>query len=522
LLALSLISACARIVAPSGGPEDVEPPVLISVDPEAGPGMPGLRRIVLRFSERLDEPSAEVSLYPALQASISVSGRSITIELANPLGEDVLVAHLPGTLSDAHGNEIGVPVDMAWCGGDSLPSGAIRLALSRQGGGVPADRVLADICTPEGMLVRRTSADTSFAADAGWLEQGTYVITAYEDPDFSFTWEPATEAGEDTTVFVDGSDTLSISMVLAVVDTLGPMLSSATFLDIRHLQVTFSEQVDLEAGRLPYVTLTDSAGSPVQVFGAWKSGARDQRSLVLATGRAGAGSYLLRVAGVSDMVGNPGLPDSLELEGSDSLVADTLRIRSMYPAPGATEAPPSGPYGIGFSDWVDPDSLLARLSLVRISDSTAVPISMTPEDGRSFLFTPEHELFGEEQYRVQLDPGLTGPGGDTLAASSWSFVPAWGTEPGAMEVRVRGGQDLILEITPAGRSGGVLVFRTGGSSTFAAEPIPAGRYTVTAYADLNGDGDWDGASGEPYGAAPGVVLVRPGMVTSGVSIEILP
>src|SRR5512136_188986 len=169
----ALTCSCARIVSPSGGPEDTAPPALTSVDPASGPGLPDLRRIVLRWSERIEESTAEISLYPRLPGEISISGGTIRIDLEDPLGDGVLVLHIPGTLSDLHGNATGAPVDLAWSGTDSLPSGRIEMDFVRQGGGVPAEHVLADISTPDGLLIRRTSADTSFHATAGWLPPGS-------------------------------------------------------------------------------------------------------------------------------------------------------------------------------------------------------------------------------------------------------------------------------------------------------------------------------------------------------------
>lgn len=516
------VLACARIEAPSGGPEDDTPPVLVSIDPEPGPGHPDLRRIVLRYDERLGESTAELALYPALESVTAVSGKSITIELAEPLSSGVLVVHVPATLSDAHGNQTGTACEMAWGGADTLPSSAILMSFTRQAGGVPSGRVIADVEARDGSLVRRTSADSTYSAVAGWLGPGEYAVTAYEDPDYSFTWESEAEAGADTVVQLGSGDTLHLSMVLSVVDTVGPRLSDAQIVDMHHLVVTFSEQVRLPAQDLLPFRLRDTTGTPVPVLGAWKTGARDQRSLVLATGRTGAGRFVLVEEGMIDMMGNEGLPDSLELEGSDSLSTDTLRIRSTYPAPGAVDVPPAGPFSFSFSDWVDPDSVASHLSLVRITDLSKVPVELGMDDGRSFLFSPLTEMTGEEQYRISLDSGLVDLQGNAMPAQSWSFVPAWGSEPGSLEGHISGGREVVLQVAPAGQSGGALLFSVPGSGTYSAGPVPAGRYTVTAYGDLNGNGIWDGAAGEPYGAAPGVVLVRPGLVTTGVDIEVLP
>ena len=55
---------------------------------------------------------------------------------------------------------------------------------------------------------------------------------------------------------------------------------------------------------------------------------------------------------------------------------------------------------------------------------------------------------------------------------------------------------------------------------YLVDEIPAGRYTVAAFVDNDGDGTWD--SMEPYGTYPGVVIVQPGLITQEVDIEILP
>jgi uncharacterized protein (DUF2141 family) len=61
---------------------------------------------------------------------------------------------------------------------------------------------------------------------------------------------------------------------------------------------------------------------------------------------------------------------------------------------------------------------------------------------------------------------------------------------------------------------------------FALSGLPAGRYEVTGFLDLNGDGAWTPgrprpfAPSEPFGDLPEPVTVRPRWTTEGVEIRI--
>ncbi|MCK4504204.1 MAG: Ig-like domain-containing protein, partial [Candidatus Aegiribacteria sp.] len=217
-------------------------------------------------------------------------------------------------------------------------------------------------------------------------------------------------------------------------------------------------------------------------------------------------------------------PDSMTFFGIDSLPADSLRLRSYYPAPGSENVNPAGPYSISFNFWVDLDSLKNRLTLIRVSDSTLIQGTFNRIDGRSFEFIPNHQLIGEQQYRFMLLKGISTAWGDTLLSSfSWSFSTAWGDEPGSIEGDISGMNvpALVLQISrTGGGSDESVIYTIVQPGQYKVDEIPAGRYTVAAFVDNDGDGTW--SSMEPYGTYPGVVLVQPGLITQEVDIEILP
>ena len=58
-----LIWQCASIKAPPGGPVDVTPPEILSVDPQSGTTNLDIRKIRIEFSEYMDENSSGVETH---------------------------------------------------------------------------------------------------------------------------------------------------------------------------------------------------------------------------------------------------------------------------------------------------------------------------------------------------------------------------------------------------------------------------------------------------------------------------
>lgn len=530
LFILAVLIACARMAAPGGGPEDETPPEIISIEPLPGPGYPDLKRITIEWSERLDDASVTVFLYPQMSYSLEIHGSRIEIELESPPGEMPLVIHLPPEIQDRRGNHMGIPVDLAYSGADSLPTGMINLSMIRQGGGNIAGRTLIEMyrylsdSTGDSLLVRRTVADTLGTADVQWLERGFYRIFCYEDPDRSFEWNSEQEAGIDTLVNLSEGEILNIEAILTVIDTVGPIITEVEALDRYHLQIAFNEEVSLASFSEGQVTLQDTSGSIIDLRGFWLQSGFSGKNITIETDAIPTEEITVYASGIFDLMLNPSESDSMTFFGIDSLPSDSLRIRSYYPAPGSENVNPAGPYSISFNFWVDIDSLKNRLTLNKISDSTLIEGTLNRIDGRSFEFIPDHQLIGEQQYRFLLLPGISTPWGDTLCTTfPWSFSTAWGDEPGSIEGYIKGtdAPALVLRISRTGGGSDASEFYASVQpGQYIVDEIPAGRYTVAAFLDNNGDGKW--SSMEAYGTYPGVVLVQPGLITQEVDIEILP
>jgi len=523
LLMVFLLIACAKMSAPGGGPVDETPPEIISVYPLPGPGYNDLTEVSIEWSERLEEASAAVFIYPAAEYRLEVSGSTMKIILEEAVGTQPLVIHLPREISDRRGNQSGTPVDLVFTSSDSLPSGHLIVSMTRQGGGNLSRMTLAELYR-DSLLYRRTTPDSTGAAMMQWLAPGTYRLLCYEDPDRSYLWTPEMEAGVDTSIVLLESDSVTVYAELTVVDTVGPIITEAAAMDSYHIQLHFNEEVSYASFAEGEVFIRDSTGNDIPVNGFWLPGGFSGNSTILETCRIPDTRLTVHLSGIEDLMMNSSKPDSLEFYGIDSLPPDSLRIRSHYPAPGSNNADPAGPYMISFNYWIDPDSLAEKFTLTRVTDSSSVSGTLKVVDGRSFEFYPEHQLIGEQQYRFELLPGISTLWGDTLKIPfTWAFATLWGDEPGSISGNISGSFSPVVKLQISRTGGGgdaAITYAAVQPGDYRIDEIPAGRYTVAAFLDTDNGGTWSAM--EPYGTFPGVVLVQPGLITEDVDIEILP
>ena len=101
------VSACAVIEPPTGGPEDTEPPAVVSFSPR--PDSAGVSRhtaLNIEFSEKVDGESFKdrVRLYPPVEFDkVKVKGRYLEIRFKEPLPETTICVHLEPGFKDVHG-----------------------------------------------------------------------------------------------------------------------------------------------------------------------------------------------------------------------------------------------------------------------------------------------------------------------------------------------------------------------------------------------------------------------------------
>lgn len=522
VLFLLLLAACAKIVAPAGGPVDITPPEIISVHPEPGfvDGIP--EEITIVFSEKVLGSEEDVQLFPHSGGEVIIHGSGVSIHTGIDSG--LAMVTISSSLEDLRGNSIANPETFVW---NTIPADSfaeVSVTVLRDGGGSVTSSARCDFFhlpdTASSMVTHYP--DTSGIVEAGWLSVGEYRIICYEDVDQSRSWDPEREPGSSADIQLLAGDLEELTMTMTIIDSIGPRISDLTVLDGWHLEILWNEQINVNLASLQFVSITGPDSLPVEVYGVKSSAGRSSTGrMTVYTEELADTMYTISVNGILDLAGNPSLPDSIEFWGTDSLPDTKFAVQSAYPADGSVEVPPAGPFFISFSDWVDESSLESLYTVTRVADSTIAAGEFVRTSAIAFSFIPHGELLGERQYRVDLLPGLISLQGDSLGGQSWTFTPAWSERPGVISgvISGTGASVVTMVVAPAG-SGGEVVTADFVPGAFSFSDVAGGRYTVSVFVDWNSDNVWN--PGEPYGAWPGVVEVFPGVETENINIQVVP
>ncbi|PIE51260.1 hypothetical protein CSA37_12685 [Candidatus Fermentibacteria bacterium] len=518
---LFFLLSCARVVAPTGGPEDTDGPEITGVTPSYGQCDVIPNEITFSFSEKISQDEGAVQIYPCPGEIVTGSDY---IRVYPDSSATVVVVTVSGDLRDRRGNPAGYSSTFVWNTSGMENFGTLNAQVTRSGGGEVTETSRCDLFLLPDTASRLTTVfpDSTDTILAEWLTPGEYLVHCYEDNDRSLSWDMEREPGVLERFILEASDTASITLNLSITDSIGPSISAVTVIDGWHLNISWNEQISDNGWETGSVLIAGPDGSPLEVLGFESYAGRSSTGRTTVYTRQMSDTlYTVAVEGIQDLSGNPSLPDTLEIWGVDSLPVNIMSIKSAYPEDGAVEVPPSGPFTILFSDWVYLEDLEPLYSVTQVSDSTPVAGTLSRIAPGAFSFVPERELLGGVQYRIDVDSGLVSLQGDTLSGRSWTFIPAWSERPGSISgyISGTGAATVVIVVSPAGSDGETVteLFTPG---EYTVTDLPGGRYTAACFVDWNGDKIWN--PGEPYGAWPGVVEVLPGIDTGNVNIQVVP
>ena len=195
VLMLCLTLACATIEAPSGGPEDKTPPVVVATTPDSGAvGLDGVDKLEIVFSEKVDPRAAErfLKIYPdpGIRKTRWHFRRRVEIYLEQALPADtVIIVEIPPGFQDVHRVSTKTAWQMPIATADSLPAGSIEGRLRfKDGPAVDAVVELYDV-PPDSLEwsdldpLRRVPADSLGVYRFRWLpsDSGPFLLRAFID-----------------------------------------------------------------------------------------------------------------------------------------------------------------------------------------------------------------------------------------------------------------------------------------------------------------------------------------------------
>lgn len=504
LAALLLFVACARQMAPPGGPADTTPPYVVKTIPTNDSVRVGLEEAIqIYFSETMDHRSVEDAIFISPQSAVLPKfrwrGDRIEIELNEGLRPNrTYVVTIGQASADEWRNRMVASYTFRFATGEFVNQGELfgRVVWSKRYAGqafvwlydlhvIPEPALLTD----QAHYVTQPDADGNFHFSG--LGPGAYRVFAFSDGDQNKTYTPGIDAlavAPQDVILEDDVRPFRLGDMKGVVrDTSGPVLSAVRTLDQNHVLVRFNEPVRLvaepEIGDLAIQEVyQDADSSRVGLFTANQKNGR---------------TYDLRLS-VSDVLGNVSdIQVTVRGDGTTDRRAPELLTGS--PTVGAHGVQETASLVMIFSDamareikqpfWVD-------------SDSTWVPEgAFVWQAANRLVFTPK-EPWPRELIQLQSDSGvLTDLNGNVWNETvRFEFSPADSQALGAIVGSVRP-QVYPMVVEAQTVEGDTLVYEmmvAPHDSTFEFANVVPGRYRVSGFVDVDSNGVWTQGQASPF------------------------
>lgn len=269
-LLLAGLGGCAHIEPPPGGPEDRDPPRLLTTRPDTMARGGAFREaVVLLFDERLSEQSVRdaVTVSPRTSGvSVDHRGAEIRVSLRGgwEAGRIYQVTVAPG-LQDLFGNRRTEPVRLVFSTGPEIPDTRLSgTVVARTTGQAEAGTRVEAILAPDS-LVYAMQTDSAGGFEFRQIPAGDYLVRAFRDQNADRElqdYEPRDTAR--ATVAVGTSPTLRLRVLEP--DSTPPRAASAQPADSAAIEVRFDDYLDPAQTFTPAqvrVLLADSSVVPV-------------------------------------------------------------------------------------------------------------------------------------------------------------------------------------------------------------------------------------------------------------------
>jgi len=401
---------CAQQEAPSGGPEDLRPPVVVRTDPPPFGLLEDLSgEVRFTFDERISERVSGGTLEGAVSVSprtggvrVSHGSREISVKLEDGFLPDLVyrVTLLP-VVSDLFGNRLTDSFELVFTTGDVDPTpttlaGEVWNRIT--GAGVSDAMILA--VGPDGVL-HQSTADRDGIYAFRYLPGGQFAVTAFEDRNRD-GFADSTEVQGRVMADLASGDTLLIDVAVLEPDTTSAVAADAEALDSVTVAVTFDDFLDpssnvasvdvslsSDSGEAPsvrrllhapeYVTFVEVVADSLASLDSIDAAARAAREAAAARERDALAQD--SAVGAADAEARDRDPDAglaggdTEATGADTLAVDpdTSGVEVEPPPPGRTPPPGSKP--------TPPPARTPPPPLPRLQGSTPGPTA----DGRRVL-----------------------------------------------------------------------------------------------------------------------------------------
>ena len=250
LIGVAVLAACASQGDPPGGPPDSNPPVLVGIAPESGAVNVRPERVEFRFDEVVSERPAGASSLEQLVLISPSDGlprvdwrrRSIAVRPRHDWKPNaVYTVTLLRGITDLRGNVMKDGASVLFATGPTIPDTRVAGVLyDWVAGTVARSGAVEAIALPDSIVyVART--DTAGRFTLAHLPPGAYAVRAWIDANSNRDLDPR-EAYD--TAAVTLRDTVSLTLLAFVHDTLPPRINTVQVVDSLTLRVELNQPLD--------------------------------------------------------------------------------------------------------------------------------------------------------------------------------------------------------------------------------------------------------------------------------------
>lgn len=551
LLAILLIScASGESIPPPGGPPDTEPPTIEKASPPDGTTNFSDRTVEITFNEYLQEGRESehviITPIPKRTPEFDWSGKTLEITFRDDLAENRTYAVTIGAgMTDLTGNRLGNPYTLRFSTGSVIDSGRIAGSIAGKGdrkafifgyllpddAATFTDTLRPDMTIPD--FITPVADNGSFSMEG--LPPGEYRLIAVTDEFSDRLYTPGTDAYgvavDDITVPDDYAPVygLRIRLLPAPVDTKRPQLLSAAGINRTTTELRFTEPIDTGSIRPERIRLeVDGTERPVAL--AWRS-AESPLNIRL--------SHDALPSGATGSITLTDLTDSTGLRLEDTARTATFTIPGRNDTiPPKLIAPADLTKGFRMTDTLliafnEAVGFEERRDVVRLRDTSKnreTTFRVRRRSPDAFIALPRDTTFDAVGPILSIDlnafPDRAGNRTDSVWAGSVRLkpVPQRGTLTGTLTDSLAPNVPhvIVFESTEEGYR---FEIRLDGTGQWELSEVPSGNYSMSAFRDVNNDGEYDYGSlnpfrrGEVFVEREGGVRVRPRWTTTDIDLS---
>ncbi len=390
LALLFFLTACGSKKSPTGGPEDLERPIILNSLP-AEFGQIDQNRIEINFSKPLDKNSVAQAIYiypPVRNKKITVDKSSLHIRFNEELLPNTnYYVTVSSRLKDIRGNNLEENQTLIFAHGE-LQNLRISGKVSFEEKDDAALPVQLRLLSADSLnVLSAVSQGGSYVIES--LNPASYLLRAYVDKNRNNRHDPDSEPFYETQLRLSRSQNLDIH--LAYADTTKPTIKQVQAVNDREILIHFSEAL---AGYESVKLLRLDTGGELPILIA----SLDSNKLTLLTQEQEPTNYRVEIRGIRDPKGNLSAFEKMDFRASEQKDLQPPKLVSSTPRNGSSVNSLQPSLELRFSEIIPASAFSASLRAAE----TNVDIDFSIEGANSSFYTlkPKQPLQNYRSYNL--------------------------------------------------------------------------------------------------------------------------